>query len=304
MNNREYINKLDSELKQLKDDDLIPAFFLMEMYIEFDSFRDFHKELDRDFMQKFIQRLNTIKELSEIRKAILDYYSDKYWECIDDYLREIENFRFDLKNRGRDLSKYKTDKRLLAFALNYYDNKFSRREKTINDIVNNFYRLLFIIFCHPDYSQSKTIVDRIEENYSQIINQHSIHFEKNDNYDFYRWAKKYMDGQEKYRSRKYSPTTDEEYKMTVNIIFDKIFDDNEDVYSSLKDKLSNAWYQKKYREKNRGKKPCHYTLTKRTQEALHVLAFKLNTTEDKVIEKLVNEYYVNNCVDNLGNSLY
>lgn len=304
MSNLKVINQLRSALNQLKDDDLVPALFLMEMDDELNSFRDFHKDIDRKLMSNFIQTINTIKELSEIRKIILDSYSSQHQDYINDYINEISKFNILLKNRGRDLSKYQSDQRLLAFALNHYNERFRREDNTINDINNHFYRLLFIIFCHPYYSQSTRDINIIEENFSQLINKHLIHFVKNDTLDFYRWAKNYMDNHEKYQSTKYSPITDEEYKTTVNIIFDKLFNENEDIYSALKDKLANAWYQKKYRQKHKGKKPYYYALSKRAKEALHILAFKKNMTEEQVIEHLINKNYIEECADYFGESLY
>ena len=305
MSNTEEINQLRSALKQLNESDLLPALCLMEMDIESNSFRDFHKELDRKLMRPFIQRLNTIKVLSEIRQIILDYYSTQEWDYIDDYLRELETLKSLLKNRGRDISKCQSNPRLLAFALHYYEKQFRRGDNIINDINNHFFRFLFIIFCHPDYSQSTVELNIIEEKFSQLTNSHLIHFVKNDTIDFYRWAKNYMDDHnEKYHSTAYTPITDEEYRTTVNIIFDKLFDENEDIYAALKDKLANAWYQKKYRQKNKGKKPHYYALSKRAKEALHILAFKRNLTEEEVIENLINEYYIKECVDISGNSLY
>ncbi len=305
MSNIEEINQLRSALKQLNEGDLVPALCLMEMDIESNSFRDFHKDLDRKLMRPFIQRLNTIKVLSEIRQIILDYYSTQEWDYIDDYLRELETFKSLLKNRGRDISKYQSNPRLLAFALHYYEKQFRRGDSIINDINNRFFRFLFIIFCHPDYSQSTVELNIIEEKFSQLTNSHLIHFVKNDTIDFYRWAKNYMDDHdEKYHSTAYTPIADEEYRTTVNIIFDKLFDDNEDIYAALKDRLSNAWYQKKYRQKNKGKKPHYYALSKKTIESLHILAFKRNMSEEQIIENLINEFYVKECADALGNSLY
>ena len=305
MSNTEEINQLKSALKQLNESDLVPALCLMEMDIESNSFRDFHKELDRKLMRPFIQRLNTIKGLSEIRQIILDYYSTQEWDYIDDYLRELETFKSLLKNRGRDISKYQSNPRLLAFALHYYEKQFRRGDNIINDINNHFFRFLFIIFCHPDYSQSTVELNIIEEKFSQLTNSHLIHFVKNDTIDFYRWSKSYMDDHnEKYHSAAYTPITDEEYRTTVNIIFDKLFDENEDIYAALKDKLANAWYQKKYRQKNKGKKPHYYALSKRAKEALHILAFKRNMSEEQIIENLINEFYVKECVDVRGQSLY
>lgn len=305
MSNIEEINQLRSALKQLNEGDLVPALCLMEMDIESNSFRDFHKDLDRKLMRPFIQRLNTIKMLSEIRQIILDYYSTQEWDYIDDYLRELETFKSLLKNRGRDISKYQSNPRLLAFALHYYEKQFRRGDSIINDINNRFFRFLFIIFCHPDYSQSTVELNIIEEKFSQLTNSHLIHFVKNDTIDFYRWAKNYMDDHdEKYHSTAYTPIADEEYRTTVNIIFDKLFDDNEDIYAALKDRLSNAWYQKKYRQKNKGKKPHYYALSKKTIESLHILAFKKNMSKEQIIENLINEFYVKECADALGDSLY
>lgn len=305
MSNTEEINQLRSALKQLNESDLLPALCLMEMDIESNSFRDFHKDLNRKLMRPFIQKLNTIKVLSEIRQIILDYYSTQEWDYIDDYLRELETLKSLLKNRGRDISKYQSNPRLLAFALHYYEKQFRRGDNIINDINNHFFRFLFIIFCHPDYSQSTVELNIIEEKFSQLTNSHLIHFVKNDTIDFYRWSKNYMDDHnEKYHSTAYTPITDEEYRTTVNIIFDKLFDENEDIYAALKDKLSNAWYQKKYRQKNKGKKPHYYALSKRAKEALHILAFKRNMSEEQIIENLINEFYVKECVDVRGQSLY
>ena len=305
MSNLEEINQLKSALKQLDEGDLVPALFLMEMDIESNSFRDFQKELDRKVMRPFIQRLNTIKGLSEIRQIILDYYSAQKWHYIDDYLRELETFKVNLKNRGRDMSKYQSDSRLSAFALHYYEKQFRRGDSIVNDINNHFFRFLFIIFCHPDYSQSTVELNIIEEKFSQLTNSHLIHFAKNDTIDFYRWAKSYMDDHnEKYHSAAYTPITDEEYRTTVNIIFDKLFDENEDIYAALKDKLANAWYQKKYRQKNKGKKAHHYVLQKKTLDALHNLAFKWKMSHEQVIERLINEHYVKECKDASGEPLY
>lgn len=304
MNNLDDVTKLKLALKQLQDEDLVAALFLMEMDIELNSFKDFQYALDRELMRIFIEKINTIKELGEIRQIILNYYTSQKWEYIDDYNREVENLKTRLKNRGKDLLKYKNDPRLLDFALSYYNAELGRENRNIKNIKNSYFRLLFIIHCHPDYCTNTRKLETIEEKYSSIINKHLVHFVKNDTYDFYRWAKNYMDQNEKYYSTIYAPTTDEEYRTTVNIIFDKLLNENEDIYTALKDRLSNAWYQKLYRQKHKGKKPCHYVLTKDAQEALRILAFKDKITEDQVIENLINKRYADECRDAQGIDRY
>ncbi len=59
-----------------------------------------------------------------------------------------------------------------------------------------------------------------------------------------------------------------------------------------------------YRQKNKGKKPHYYALSKKAKEALHILALKRNLKEEEVIENLINEFYVKECVDALGETLY
>lgn len=304
MNDSKDIEQLRSALKQLKDEDLVPALFLMEMDIEQGSFRDFQHELDRNLIHKFIQRINTIKELSEIRSVIFNYYSTQSWRIIHDYLDEISHLVNRLINRGKDLSNYKSNPRLLAFALNYYIEDSRNQDRIINDIINNLFRLIFIIYCHPYYSQHTRELNTIEERYSNLINQHLVHFIKSDTIDFYRWAKKYMDGYKKYNSTIYTPITDDEYKTTVNIIFDRLFNENEDIYFALKEKMSNAWYQKIYRQKNKGKKENYYALTKKTRDALDAIKYKRNMSEEKVIESLINECFIKECSDYNGVSLF
>ena len=305
MTEPKYIYKLNSVIKQLKDEDLVPALFLMEMDKEFNIFYGFNRELDKILMRNFNQIINSSKELNEIRKTILNYYSTQDQKYIDDFTREVEDLNFQLPNRGKDILKYQSNPRLLAFALNYYNVKFRYEDNIINKINNPFYKFLFIIYCHPIYSQRTTDLNRIEDRFSGIINSHPIHFQKNDTIDFYIWAKNYMDDNDKYDSKVYTPITNEEYRTTVNIIFDKLFDENKDIYAALKEKLSNAWYQKKYRQKNKGKKAHHYVLQKNTLIALESLASKRKLTHEKIIENLINEHYVKECADpNSGDSLY
>ena len=86
MTEPKYIYKLNSVIKQLKDEDLVPALFLMEMDKEFNTFYGFNRELDKILMRNFNQIINSSKELNEIRKTILNYYSTQDQKYIDDFI--------------------------------------------------------------------------------------------------------------------------------------------------------------------------------------------------------------------------
>lgn len=57
-----------------------------------------------------------------------------------------------------------------------------------------------------------------------------------------------------------------EYETLINSIFDIIYYEDENIHYALRNKLSNAWYQKKHREEKKVKKPNHYALTKELEK--------------------------------------
>ena len=83
-----------------------------------------------------------------------------------------------------------------------------------------------------------------------------------------------------------------------------IYDHDRNAYQLLKEKMSNAWYQKIYRQNTKGKK--HYYFFKdRTQECLKIICQKNNLNEEKMLDQLINEYYVTHCTyPNSGKDMY
>ena len=98
------------------------------------------------------------------------------------------------------------------------------------------------------------------------------------------------------------PLNPKEYSIVVNAIFDNLFAIDNNIYRALKDKLSNAAYQKLPQE-NKGRKH-HYYLTDKALRSLEILAEKHGMTKEKMIESLVNERYTKECMDFNGNDLY
>lgn len=100
----------------------------------------------------------------------------------------------------------------------------------------------------------------MKDTYSQIVLEKPLHFKKYDHIDFYRWVIQYLKDDRNlsraFNLREYHPIQDSDFKDTALSIFDKIYDEDINAYCVLKDKISNAWYQKAYRQKNKGKK--HY----------------------------------------------
>lgn len=257
-------------------------------------------------LQLDIRTLNTINNTDEIKNRISDTYNHLNEREIYNFVSSLKCFRDTLIIRGRNLDEYKKNKRLLYFTLNSIsENEY--QYNTFKEIKNEYFRLLYTIFMLPRYYDSNRSLDNINAHFSDILSKKPLHFKKFNNDDFYRWAKSYMD-QDRENSRvhnslNYSPINAEEYSLVINAIFDSLLNKDTNIYKAIKDKISNAWHQKIFREKNKGRKH-HYYLTDKTLECLEILAEKHNVTKEKIIEKLINDRYAKECMDINDNHLY
>lgn len=79
---------------------------------------------------------------------------------------------------------------------------------------------------------------------------------------------------------------------------------NKDKYQVKVSALKKAWQQKQFRDKGGLKKPYHLPLTKNTKSQLGALADKMNISDAKVLEKLIDDAYKNEMLDENGKALY
>jgi len=240
--------------------------------------------------------------LKDINKLIIKKFEIYNDHEIKYFLYDLEDFKINLKTSNIDLSKAKNNARFLNFACNLMIEKTNERE--LNKIKSNYFKLLYIAFIYPCFYKNPREIERIFLSYSDIHSKYPFHFKNDKDAYFYIWAKKYMDEMPSYRSRDYCPIDEFEYPIVVNSIFDMLYYQNPEVHYALRKKLSNAWYQKKYRQENKGKKANYYALTKKAKESLKVLCYKRNLTEDQMIESLINEHYTKECCSTAGTDLY
>lgn len=305
MTSQRVTTQLNQMLKAMSDSEMMPAFYICAIDEKFNKFIDFENIDDHRFLRGFIESIQSIKNPKELRDLIMNYYSNQKYIYIEGYIDELNRFKTSSVNKCRDLEKFKSDKRYLAFAINYYQSKFSRDDSYICRINDEYMMFLFIVYCHPYFSQTSCDLDNIESQYSNLLNQYSCHFKNYDNDpEFYQWSKKYMDENPDYGSQKFTPTSMDEYRTIVNIIFDRLYFENKNIYDALKKKLSNARYQRDYRKNNKGTKPFYFPLSLKAQEALKTLAFKRGVPELKLVELLINEGYAKECLSPTGADLY
>lgn len=293
-------------IKQLLDEDMIWVLHVMNKEHEDQHARTDIDDMDTDLIQLDIQKLNTINNTNEIRNKVIDVYIDINEREIYNFIDKLKDFQDTLLIRGRSLHEYKDNKRLLYFALNDISTN-DHEYNTFKDIHNEYFRFLYTIFMLSHYYKSNRSLDKIESRFSKMLSKKQLHFKNFDSDDFYLWAKSYMDQDREnarvHNSKNYNPMNPEEYRIVINAIFDDLLDKDTNIYKAIKDKVSNAWHQKAFRQKNKGRKH-HYHLTDKTLRCLEILAEKRNITKEKMIEELINERYTKECMSQDGNHLY
>lgn len=242
-------------LKQLSDEDMIWVLHVMNKdYEEHDIERDID-DMDSALVRLDIKALNTMTNMDEIRSKVINSYEEIREEFINHFIDTLKDFKSTLKIRGRDLSKYKADKRLLYFVLNQINHK-EERYNTFRDIHNEYFRFLYTIFMLPNYYDTNRTLDDLEASFSKIISKKPLHFKSFDSDEFYLWAKTYMDQDREnarvLNSTSYKPLNAKECSIVVNAIFDNLLAIDSNIYRALKDKLSNAAYQKTTARKTKG----------------------------------------------------
>jgi len=297
----EFINKLDNE------DHIWIIHILNKDHLEYINNITLEDQ-DYELVQKDINDIKTANNANDLKSIILNKIRNIPYDILNHLFILMQNYKSRLLIREHDLSKYKSNERLLRFSLYKITNKDINFPREIAELKNEYLKFIYLIYVYRNSYTERNGLNYAEEDFSNIITAMPLHFKKNDNIDFYRWVKGYLDNDRDRSSRyanskQYTPLTDEDYKVTINSIFDILLDAYPDTYKVLKDKLSNAWYQKSYRKKNKGKKH-YYFLTDKTHECLKKLASKHNKTEDKIIDLLINKDYVEEFLNKTGDNVY
>lgn len=206
-------------------------------------------DLNSKLIHKDIESLNTINNIQEIKEFVLNECKDLSERGILTIINSIKNYMDSLTYRSLNLSNYKSNLRLLNFAIHKLTNRFSEASKDIRTIKNNYILFLYLISVYYTGNRAIQKLDRIEKIFSQIITNKPLHFKKDDTVEFYRWVLKYLNEERKitykFNINHYNPIQDNDFKITVLSILDQIYDTDENTYLVLKDKISNTWYQKK-----------------------------------------------------------
>lgn len=307
MNQTSAINDLSYVLKSLSIEDNVWLLHLVNKdEIEYHSGRKI-KDLDNELVENDINSLNSIINIKEVKDIVISKYNNCSEGDINYIIKKIDQYKSSIQHRGIDLNKYKNNVRLLNFALYKLTNN-DIEHHNIEEIKNDYLKLIYIIFIIYKSENTYRKIERIENEFSRIISEKSLHFNNCDNTDFYIWVSNYINKDRKLSRLlnfgKHAPTQDNDFRSAILTTFDQIYSTDENAYQVIKEKISNAWYQKNYRKNNKGK-AHRYFFTDKVKASLEIIAAKENTTEEKMLEKLVNQHYASHYVNlTTGKDLY
>ena len=307
MNQTSAINDLSNVLKSLSSEDYVWLLHVVNKdEIEFNSESKI-KDFDSELVENDIKSLNSIINIKEVKDIVISKYTNYRERDINYIIKSIDQYKSSIHHRGIDLTKYKNNIRLLNFVLYKLTDDYIDYHN-IEEIKNDYLKLIYIVFIVNKSMNIYRKLERIENEFSRIISENSLHFKNCDNTDFYIWVSNYINNDKKISRllnfREHSPTQDNDFKNTILITFDQIYSTDKNAYQVIKEKISNAWYQKNYRKNNKGKNH-RYFFTDKAKPCLEIIASKENTTEEKMLEKLINQHYASHYVNLVtGEDLY
>lgn len=309
MNTPSYHTELTKLIKSLPNEDTVWLLHVINKdKCMYERNKNHIHDLDSELVSKDIELLNTLKTSTEIKEEIRLETDGLNKSEIKNLITDIQNYSKQLIYKGYDLSPYLNDERLLNLFLYIYSTNNKDDYQEIKKINNKYFRFLYIISVYEYKDDVTRLLDRVQHDYSRILTESPLHFKKYDSIEFYKWAIQYIQDDRsllrRYNLKGFQPIQEADFKVAVLSIFDMIYDNDQNAYQVLKDRISNAWYQKSYRKKMKGRKH-YYFFTDKTQECLKIICQKNNINEEKMLDQLINEYYVTHCTyPNSGKDMY
>ena len=296
MNNSTALNDLKSYLAQLRDEDFI---WVLYVFKRPDSYRNFDDE--SHIIETEIEILNCIEKLKSIKKIVIDFFEKEDDRTIDDFLYDLKKHRSSIKSSIIEYSQMASNQRFLNFACESMCSQIAERK--ISQLKNPYFKFLYMAYTFSYFFENPRKIEILQRDFDKVYSKFNHHF-KFANNEFFIWAKQYINDNPEFRKYRKNALDISEYEVLINTMFDLIYIEDENIHYALRKKLNNAWYQKKHREEKKVKKPNYYALTKKAKESLQTLSFKYNLSEERVLEKLINECFAKECMSPIGRPLY
>lgn len=253
----------------------------------------------------YLNFLNRIRNFDDIK----DLLEKEFEKTGKENLEKFINYCYRRKIRHHPpehLNFLSNNNRLCWLLINHIENKTSYLKFMKYPYRNIYFSLIYII--QKKSAERKIKLEELRELNRFISDKknpkHILKTYINDK-DFIDWALSYTESQHLIDTNpRFQPISINEKFEKFYGYWDCYYSDNEDQYIHDITLLKKAWLQKKTRETDNLKKSNNLSLTKKSRTKLKALAEKINISETKVLEKLIEDAYKNEMLDEKGKALY
>jgi hypothetical protein len=222
------LDNLKSYLTQLRDEDLIWVLYVYHRP-NIDNNRRIRES--NDAIEKDIAKLNSLDKLRNISKFIIDEMNNSNEDNIYYFLLDLKDFQSRIKIHSFDFNKIKDNQRFLQFACKVLHEK--EGDCLILDIKNPYFQLLYLAYTIPIYYENSRSIENIYYRFDKIYTKFNSHF-KSPCFDFFVWAKKYINENSEFRRYRRDASHVSEYENLINSIFDIIYYEDENIHYALR----------------------------------------------------------------------
>ncbi|EPY9204268.1 hypothetical protein ACXHVK_003884 [Morganella morganii] len=293
-------NKKDNSRYQFNTNDINESRYVIEMtYRDIRGKRRLHRDIrDNRRLHRDIYEMNN----NELHEKINGLIPDK--ASVSQIKMHSEKYKEEIKKfRDRNLSWIEHDfhpalylwfflftHRKTIFLESGCDDIFPRKTKATPETINNIITDILEIYA-PNMSQPEIIenkINRAHKKYQNLTGTKRLTWLKNDDKQI-NWAYQYLKEKDRHFSRSYA--IDRIHALTcIKVYYDLNINNKEVLYTFLE--MSNAWNQKRYREKRKSdnKKSLSGYISSEAKNRLREIAEKENISECEMIELLIMTY--------------
>jgi len=253
-----------------------------------------------------LRRIKDLSSFNEIKQEFI-----RLTKNLEDW-NHIYLFFNNVKKKANQYEFFKTlreikdNDRLCSFIYNTANKE--KESKNIFEYKDPIYiQLIYNYYTNRNNSDRKNYnIENAILTFNDQINSKNKSLSKNfKNKDFPIWAYSYLKHVDNEFSQiRYIPKNEKNYKNLINAYLDYLAHFDIIFYENLMNKLNKAWSQKKFRDKDKVKKPYHLPLTKKAKEELRKLSAFKDLSESDILEELIHQMFLKEMCDKDGNLKY
>lgn len=253
--------------------------------------------------REYLDLLNERHSFESLASYLKKKFEQENAEELSVFIQHCQNKKIQYAP-NEDLVFLSKNPRLCWLCLNNLERENEIRKNTYN-YRNPYFSLLFLIHIIINNKFRINILNKYIKSINSEKNPLKLLKSYIDDDNFIEWALSYTESKHRIRTYPSFESKDNEQKRDKFLGFwDDFHFNSPDKYELEINKLKKAWQQKQFRDNGGTKKQYHLPLTKNTKSQLADLAAKLNISEYKVLEKLIEDAYKNEMLDASGKKAY